>query len=321
MQQILFTGKKKVELVSREQEKPASNGNLIGGKTLFSLVSAGTELHYGYLNLQNNSFPITPGYAAVFEVDDAGDGVEGFRPGDLVFCCGNHRSYQLVEAENAVRIPKGVTPEAALFSRMAGVSMATLSRTGVRPGGRVLVTGLGAVGILAMQAYYNCGYDVTGIEPDERRAEAARQVTGLPVWNKLEEPHCFHLALECSGTQQAVATCCAALCDGGELSLVGVPWNRTGAVDSFSILNPIFYQYLKVYSGWEMNLPMNAGRFAPVSQCGNFRLALEWMRVGKMRTQGLYGVYPCIEAQAVYDAIFEKKTEYVSSVLDWRECR
>ena len=57
MQQKLFTGKQKVELVSREQEKPASNGNLIGGKTLFSLVSAGTELHYGYLNLQNNSFP------------------------------------------------------------------------------------------------------------------------------------------------------------------------------------------------------------------------------------------------------------------------
>lgn len=102
------------------------------------------------------------------------------------------------------------------------------------------------------------------------------------------------------------------------MSLVGVPWKPTGDIQSYQLLNRIFYQYLTVYSGWEMNLPFCPAPFAPDSQKGNFSLALNWLKEGRLRTDGMWAAYPYQKAQQVYDAIAEKRESHISVIFDWR---
>jgi len=188
-------------------------------------------------------------------------------------------------------------------------------------GDNVLVVGLGAVGLLAMQAYARCGYRVSGMDPDPARADLAARLSGCPAWTALPEEakEQFGLALECSGTQQGVMTCCDALRMGGELSLVGVPWRPTGDVHSYPLLNRIFYQYLTVYSGWEMNLPARPGRFAPDSQLGNMEQAIEWIHAGDIRVDGMEKICSWKELPRLYEAILNREEKSVSILLDWRD--
>lgn len=317
MKRYFVTDYRKMELLEQPHAPGAKD---IAGHTIATLISAGTEVTGCYLNSQNWNYPIGLGYAAVFRVDYVGEEAQGFRVGDVAFCCGAHADYQVCRADEALKVPEGVTPEEALFCRMAGISMATLSRTTIHAGDRALVTGLGAVGLLAMQAYACCGYRVTGTDPDADRAAMAAKLTGLPTYASLpqEETDRFGLALECSGTQQGALSCCHALREGGQLSLVGVPWRKTGDVHSYDVLNRIFYKYLTVVSGWEMNLPVLPKPFSPDSQMGNMAMALEWIRDGRIRTDGMWVSRPYDEAPAVYEDILEKREKHISVILDWR---
>src|SRR5690349_14240738 len=155
---VTFTAREQAELLPVERDARPFGPREVAGRTLATLVSAGTELAGAYLG---TSFPRAPGYAAVFEVEEAGGEMEGVRPGDRLFCMGPHRSYQRVSQEQAVPVPEGLEPADAVFARLMSVSMSTLTTTAARPPAKVLVTGLGLVGHLAAQIFSACGYEVT----------------------------------------------------------------------------------------------------------------------------------------------------------------
>ena len=314
MKQIIFTKEKTVEVADREFPSEKLGNSVIGGKTLFSLVSAGTEINSLYLNAQHGNYPKIAGYAAVFEVDYVGSETSGFSVGDIAYCSGLHAAYQIANYRRAIKVPADVLPQEALFIRMAAVSMATLSRTAVRPCGHVLVTGLGAVGIMAMQAYNNCGYHVAGTDIDSKRVEVARKTTGLYADTKIDEEYAekFELALECSGTQQATLECFRLLKKEGEISLVGVPWAKTGDIHGYEILSPIFTKFLKCYTGWEANLLMDL-------RVEHMKLAMKWLEEKKLTVNGLYAIYPYKDAQVVYDNIYNKTEKHLSVIFDWKE--
>lgn len=322
MKQIFITQNRKAELLDTELDESRFGPNCVGGPTLYSLISSGTEVSGIYQNPQNRPYPIAVGYSAVFQADYIGGGVTDIKKGDILFCCGFHASYQLHDRAHVIKLQQGTNPVQALFARIAGVSMATLSRTEAHAGDQVLVAGMGGVGLMGMQAYRACGYEVIGIEPDARRAEFARRLTALPVYESFSEipSDAAGLALECSGTQQAALECCRCLRKGGELSLVGVPWKKTGDITAYELLNEIFFKYLNVYSGWEMNLPMNALDFHPDSQMGNFRLALRMITEGEIKTDRIYKIYPAFNADSTYAAISDKKEQSISVIHDWTQC-
>ena len=320
---IVFAAKKKVELQSQQIPECDFSPDAIGGRTLYTLVSAGTEINACYLDVLNWGLPRGGGYAAVFEVEYVGSNVTGFQVGDIVFTAGMHLSYTICHHRCAVKVPGNVLPQEALFVRIAGISMATLSRTQVHPGNRVMVTGLGAVGLMAMQAYQNSGYTVIGVDPAPGRCEAARQLGLAHVFTDcpFDDPQYdknIGLALECSGNEQAVLNCCAMVRKEGEISLIGVPWKPSTTKTVFELLNPLFYQYAHLYSGWELNLPEVPGEFSHDSQYGNFALAMDWMAAGRLKADGLYEIRPAAQAQQVYDDIYLKKFNKLTAIFDWQ---
>ncbi|PWM44948.1 MAG: hypothetical protein DBX47_05205 [Clostridiales bacterium] len=286
--------------------------NSIAGKTLYSLISSGTEVFGCYDNPLNWNYPLRTGYSAVFEVEKVGSDVSSFKPGDRAFFWGNHSSYQLCQENEAVKIPNDLASETALFSRMATVSIATIEKTTIKPGARVLVTGLGAVGLLAMQVYKNFGFETYGIDPYEPRVLLANKMGIKNVFTSCPEnlKKTFSLALECSGSQQATVSCLELIKNGGEISLVGVPWKKTGDIDAFLPLNLAFYNFATVYSGWEVGIP------DPL-RIHHHKMAVEWLAEGKMTVEGMYEIRAREQIAQVYDEIYNKTTKSISTILKW----
>lgn len=318
---LKFVKPKTLEFVDEDVDIENLNPDFIAGHTVVSLISAGTEINACYLDVFNWGYPKKSGYAVIFKVEYVGSNVTGINVGDHVFCMASHQSFQVVNYHNVVKIPAGIRLENALFIRLAGVSMATLSKTGITPGEKVLVTGLGVVGLMAMLIYSNLGYDVIGVDPDENRRNVAHnlgfseiyEATPFDKYTKL-----IGLALECSGNEAAVHDCCKIVRPHGEVSIVGVPWKPCTQLKSYDLLRSVFYNYVKLYSGWEMDLPFNGTKFIHETMKKNYCLALKLIEDGKICLDDLYTVLSYKDAQKAYDDIFEKREKKVATILSYR---
>lgn len=317
---ITFTAREQAELLPLADAKVEPAANEIAGPTLVTLASPGTELNGAYLG---QKFPRYPGYAAIFEVERIGAEVEGVKVGELRFCMGHHRSYQCFAAADTVAVPAGLAPERAVFTRLMGVTMATLSTTTARPPALVLVTGLGPVGNLGAQIFQACGYEVVAIDPDPTRQELAQHVGLGRVFANVpkEDPTIAKqvtLQLECSGHEQAAVDGCHVLQPYGELSQIGAPWTQRNDATVHELLRLIFFNYLTVRSGWEWQLPNHPTNFRRGSIFENYAAGLQWLHDGRVKVDGLYELMDPRRAQQAYQDILHRRLTYLAPMFDWQ---
>lgn len=127
--------------------------------------------------------PITLGYASAGIVIATGSGVDGIAAGDLVASNGPHADVVDVPVTMVAKVPDGVPAEHACFASVAAVGLEGLRLANCTLGERVVVTGLGLIGLLTVQLLRAQGCEVIGIDPNaERRllAEAAGAATAEP---------------------------------------------------------------------------------------------------------------------------------------------
>src|SRR5438552_3617498 len=79
---VTITAREQAELLPIERDSRPLGPREVAGRTLATLVSAGTELASAY---QGADFPRVPGYAAVFEIEAAGTEVTGLEVGERAF--------------------------------------------------------------------------------------------------------------------------------------------------------------------------------------------------------------------------------------------
>ncbi len=320
--EVVVTGREQAELLPLQQLRPVGEGH-VGGPTLASLISAGTELGYCY---QGESFPSRPGYASVFRVEEIGAGVENVEVGDVVLAMGEHRSHQVHPATDVYRVPAGLAAADATFARLMGVSMSTLTTTTARPPEKVVVTGLGPVGHLAAQLFQACGYDVLGFDPDAARRELAHKggISQVCAQMPLDDSHWNEnvaLVLECSGHEAATLDACRLIRPRGEVVLIGVPWRRRTEISAHEVLHAIFHRYAVVRSGWEWEVPRRATDFRAGSIDGNIAAALKWLNDGKVQVSGLYATYDPRQCQNAYQALLQAREKSLAIVFDWTKLK
>lgn len=325
--EIVFPARNTFELA--EYDDPPLARDEVRGPTLCTLVSQGTELAWA----AGDAFPIRPGYAAVFRVEEIGPDVTGISKGDLRFCMGHHRSTQQYPARFTLPVPPGMAPETAVLARLMGVSMTTLMTTKARPGDRVIVAGAGPVGLLAAQNFRLGGYEVAVVEPDAtRRAQAAEAgVAATFAAMPLDDPALARkvaLVVDCSGHESAVLDACRIVHQGGEVVLVGVPWKKFTDIAAHDILREVFFGYVHLRSGWEWEIPILSRGFvweellegynnAPQSIFSGFEKALRWLESGQVNVSRLVTVRPAGEPAILYPKIASRKIVEPLIVLDW----
>ncbi|MGH3217623.1 MAG: bi-domain-containing oxidoreductase [Streptosporangiaceae bacterium] len=125
------------------------------------------------------------GYSAAGVVAEVGAAVDGICVGQLVATGGagkaNHAEFQAVPHLLCAVAPERVTPEDAAFATLASIPLHALRLSGVGPGGKVVVLGLGLLGQLAARLAVACGCDVAGIDPDgfARKTAASAGILAL----------------------------------------------------------------------------------------------------------------------------------------------
>ncbi|HCK12271.1 zinc-binding alcohol dehydrogenase [bacterium] len=315
-QQITFTAREMAELVSTTEEVELGPTQ-IAGHTVASLVSAGTELNGSYLA---DSFPKRPGYATVFKVEHIGSAVEDVSVGELRFCMGNHKSFQVTEAKNSLPVPEGLDPAVATYARLMGVTMTTLVTTTARPPDVVVVTGLGPVGNLGAQNFTTNGYSVIGCDPDDQRRElASRLGIGETVAHVADASRAGDVALliDCSGHEAAILDGAKVVRQLGEVVCVGAPWARRSERFAHDLHHTIFFNYITVRSGWEWEIPRHPDDFRHRSIWGNLATALQWLNEGRVRVNGLGLRTTPTAAQDAYQSLLHQKCECPTVLFDW----
>ncbi len=119
------------------------------------------------------------GYSCAGTVLDTG-GVPQFRVGQRVACAGagraNHAEVVSVPANLVAPVPDGVPFEDAAFTTLGAIAMQGVRRTEPTLGERVVVVGLGLLGLMTVQILRASGCRVLGVEPVEGRRRLAAEL-------------------------------------------------------------------------------------------------------------------------------------------------
>ena len=163
---------------------------------------------------------------------------------------GAFAEYTRSAAASLVRLPEDLRLRTAALCEPLAVALHALTRSGVGPGARALVTGAGPLGLLVIAALRARGVeDVTASEPAPRRLERAGAVGARALrrpedlatppmpFDRVEEP--FDAAFECSGSPRAMESALGQLRGGGTLVLVGTGMRRPKLDHNRILLNEL----------------------------------------------------------------------------------
>lgn len=118
--------------------------------------------------------PVPLGYSNAGVVTEVGAGVTRFAVGDRVVSNGSHAEYVCVPENLCARIPAPVDDDTAAFTVVSAIALQGIRLVQPTLGEVVAVTGLGLIGLLAVQLLRANGCRVLGIDLDPQRAALAR---------------------------------------------------------------------------------------------------------------------------------------------------
>lgn len=119
--------------------------------------------------------PLPMGYCNVGAVMEVGAGVTGFSVGDRVASNGKHAEVVCVPKNLCAKVPETVSDEAAAFTVIAAIALQGIRLAQPTIGEAVVVTGLGLIGLIAVQLLRAHGCRVLGIDMDPLKLELGRQ--------------------------------------------------------------------------------------------------------------------------------------------------
>lgn len=144
-----------------------------------------------YRKVMNRLDSMTPlGYSTAGCVIAVGEGVTGFKVGDMVACGGGelatHAEINWVPVNLCAKIPmvagKGgasrelLSPKFACFATVGSIAMQGVRQAEVQVGESVAVIGLGLVGLLSCQILKAAGCKVIGFDLDQRKVDLALEL-------------------------------------------------------------------------------------------------------------------------------------------------
>ncbi len=122
--------------------------------------------------------PMALGYSSAGTIVAVGEGLKGFRVGDRVACSGGghavHAEYDLIPQNLLAKLPSVVDFESAAFCALGAIAMNGVRLANLQVGEKVVVIGLGLLGLITAQIANAAGCQVFGVDVDEQRVRFAR---------------------------------------------------------------------------------------------------------------------------------------------------
>ena len=334
---VLFTAPGQVEFGQIEADYESLGDTEVLVRALYTLVSAGTEL--ACLSGREYWFkmPATPGYASVGEVTAVGEGVKDFAPGDLVYSMGGHQQYTRIDTGDerglCVKLPAGIAPQQAVFTRMVCVAFTALRVSTIELGDRVGVLGLGLVGNFAAQLAGLQGAQVIALDLSERRVKlaAACGVAQPMVINAdtvaedvaaLTGGQGVSTLIEATGIPRALPPALPIVGQFGEVILLGTPRGEYQAdlTDVLSYVHLNGRGSLTFKGAHEWRFPIKRDGFVKHSIQRNAEIALALIQSGALQVAPLHThTLPPAEAAQAYAGLKQQPDDFIGVVFDWTD--
>ncbi|WCA62324.1 alcohol dehydrogenase catalytic domain-containing protein (plasmid) [Agrobacterium tumefaciens] len=213
------------------------------------------------------SIPAILGHEFSGEVEAVGEHVKHLRPGDrvaiqphmgpadgyfgvrglhflgtrgaatgLTWNWGGFADYAVMKAYATVKMPDGLSYEQGAMVEPAAVAVTAVDRSGLQPGGTILITGGGPIGALAVMAAHAAGAGkIVLSEPNATRRDRIEKL-GIPVVtvdplavslsqfarDNTFEGLGFDVAIECAGNPRAITDCIKAVRPQATVVLIGL---------------------------------------------------------------------------------------------------
>lgn len=119
--------------------------------------------------------PLPLGYCNVGQVVSAGADVAGLAPGDRVASNGKHAGVVSVPINLCARVPDSVSDEEAAFTVLGAIALQGIRLVAPTLGETVVVTGLGLIGLVAVQLLKAHGCKVLGLDFDPAKLKLAQE--------------------------------------------------------------------------------------------------------------------------------------------------
>lgn len=326
---IVFAAPFQVELGVEEFDPAAVPAGKLAVKTLYTLVSPGTDMSClagkeGWFKL-----PGTPGYTAVGEVIAVGAGCANFAPGDRVFFYGSNREYQLADpGELALKVPAADLTQIP-FVRLATIAMTAIRVSPVELGDTVVISGLGPVGNLAAQLAKLAGATVIGLDPSAARRALAQKcgidlvldpltadVAGLV--RQITGGAGADVCIEASGFTAAIEAALPLVKALGDMVLLGTPRQEylTNATAMYRQSHDGACVNIKGASEWRY--PVRQEKFVKHSMERNSEIVFNLIADQKLHIKPLQShIVPPAGAPAAYEGVHTDREHYFGVVFDW----
>jgi threonine dehydrogenase-like Zn-dependent dehydrogenase len=287
---VFLPGDRRVDI--REVAMPeAGHGQVIVRMMASSIC--GSDLRAIYRPTEQGTGPeayrgVIAGHEPAGVVESVGPGVDRFGPGDrvavyhiagcglchdcrtgwMISCTspsraaygwqrdGGHAPYMLADERTLVALPDELSfLDGSIVACGLGTAYAACMRLGISGADRVLVTGLGPVGIGAAMLARGLGAEVVGVEASPGRRDVARRL-GIEVL-EAEQDHVaealqqrsggngFEVAIDCSGNAAARALCLAGARPWGRVAFIG-----EGGSVAFDVSPILIHPQLTLVGSW-----------------------------------------------------------------------
>lgn len=286
----VLPGNRRVELRSFPIPEPGQNQVLL---RIRASALCGSDLRAIYRPTQQGTGPeayrgVIAGHEPCGDIVKVGTGTGRFREGDRVIvyhiagcglCAncragwmiscrspqraaygwqrdGGHADFMLADERTLVPLPEPLTYlDGAIVACGLGTVYAACARASVSGLDRVLITGLGPVGLGAMLLCRAMGAKVIGVEENPARRELARGLGFETVLDPAAAAHADQLsggaehgvevAIDCSGNEQARLLCLTAAREWGRVVFLG-----EGGIASFEPSPLLIHKQLTLHGSW-----------------------------------------------------------------------
>ncbi len=130
--------------------------------------------------------PMSLGYCNAGIVKEVGSAVYDIKPGDRVVSNGAHSEYVAISKNLVQKIPDNVENQDAVFTVISSIALQGIRLCNPTYGEKIVVIGLGLVGLITVQLLKANGCDVIGIDLDEEKCKIAKSY-GASVINPTKE--------------------------------------------------------------------------------------------------------------------------------------
>lgn len=332
--EIIINGIQDVSLVERKIHPESLQDTECLIETAVSLISPGTELSRVFGLKPGATYPVSPGYCSVGTIQAKGDALSHVHVGDRVLFSGPHASrkiYDYSKSDGGILFPldPALSDEEGAFLMMCWIAMNGILPAEVKLGDRVVVFGLGTLGLILSLLYQEMGVDVLAVDPVKERCTLAETMGVLSTLdcapNQQIDAIMNHtnqqgadIVVDATGLSVCILSSFEVAAKNGQVLLLGSP--RTPfTTDVTPYLNMIHRKMLTVRGSFNRRYPYQEQEGSRLSITRSLTYLSGLLIQKKIDVSHFIShIIPPEEAMTGYAGLMHHKDEYTGVIIQWK---